>query len=1459
VNEMKNQRQGYAMKARSNRFGLPVQSIILLFLTVSTAFAGDPQCRNFIFFTPRQQVGTTVRLQVEFENKELVQANDWTVTFNVVPFGSSQPVFTYTTQPSIFWANCILQFGTVSPHWVPSLPGMYHVFATGSSPHDINPNNNTCSSTIEIFSPWYTSSNFPSSGFGADPVNLFLGEYITTQVPDLVLAGPLPLEFRRTYASALEDGRVRPVLGRGWRHTFDFALRPGVDTTTIAMNDGRLVAFKRNGTQWELNGNSDVAFQLSKNGDEYAFADPRDNLLYVFDRVGQLSRIEDGKGNILTLMYNASNQLESVSDGIGRTLTFTHAADSLLESVTDGQRTIRFSYTDRMLASVVDARGNTTTYEYTSVAGLMELTRTVRPEGNAPYTQTYDTTRRVVSQVDAYANTSTITYPDMLGGETVLRDANGNSTKFVHSNTGELLSFTDEAGQSVTFEYANGRRSSLTDRFSDKTRYTYHPTSGKIASAVHANGTTTNYEYTGRTLQGCTLYSLSKVTHPDGKSEEYQYDAGGNLIKRIDRAGKEWIYTYNAHGQALTAVDPTSGTTTFTYNADGTLATRRDHAGNTTSFEYDALFRVTKITSAGSAAESFTYDAHDNLLSYTDARNRTTTYAYDKNDNLKSVTDPLGNTVTYRYDLMDRITEVGDAEGNSVKRTFDASGRVEDLTDESGGVTKYNYDTRGRLTAITDPSNRTWQSVYDHEGIISQATNPLNGVTSFVSDKMGRLSQMTLPSGNVWKRTYDALGRLTQLESPLARSRRYAYDARGAITSITEHVDSIKTLAGYNALGLATTVNDPNGKIRRYAYDEMGRLLSTTDPMNRKTEYEYDAQNRVSKITYPGGLGTLSLAYDATGNVLRKSYSDGTDLQFTYDANGRLLTGNGLTLQYDKNGNVTVSNGQQIQRDASGRIASITYAPGKVVTYTYDARNLLTKVKDWTNAEIGFEYDAVGRLTKLTRPNGVATIYEYDAEHHLIRIQDGTLSDITLTRDKEGKITSAERMTPTQHRARRSSASYTYNNASETIQHTFDALGRQTTDGIRSFAWNLDGRMKRLSDSATGASFTFDALGMRITRSQDDGVIKTYTWNYAFPLPSITIEQTSSETFHHIYTQDGILLATIDAVSGVKKYYHFDEMGNTNFVSNAAGQVTASYAYSPYGALLESNGEANTFTFLGKYGITREDDNLYVIRNRWYDAGAARFLSKDAITSLNPRDINPYQYARRNPLQFVDVDGMNPAQDLQVTIEVRFVSVNENFMERIGVDFDFNIPPVIEPPSLSDDQTDRYRELFPDVFGSSGSDRFTPNGGKKLSEGITAWNREMISMEFRISDPAYIPPGGSISTRSHVGVSGPVAPFPPLPFPKRDFGGLRWLSPPIPPIIPPIPPVVDPKKSTTTVVVPDGGTVVIGGLFPDQNDKGKTPILGDIPLVGNLFRSRNDSKKKELLIFVTPRIVDNQE
>ncbi len=71
-------------------------------------------------------------------------------------------------------------------------------------------------------------------------------------------------------------------------------------------------------------------------------------------------------------------------------------------------------------------------------------------------------------------------------------------------------------------------------------------------------------------------------------------------------------------------------------------------------------------------------------------------------------------------------------------------------------------------------------------------------------------------------------------------------------------------------------------------------------------------------------------------------------------------------------------------------------------------------------------------------------------------------------------------------------------------------------------------------------------------------------------------------------------------------------------------------------------------------------------------------------------------------------------------------------------------------------------------------------------------------------------------------------------------------------------PTIAKREINTAVLVEDGQTVVIGGVyeFRDRTDLAKVPFLGDIPFLGNLFRNKNRTKEKaELLVFVTPRVM----
>ena len=72
---------------------------------------------------------------------------------------------------------------------------------------------------------------------------------------------------------------------------------------------------------------------------------------------------------------------------------------------------------------------------------------------------------------------------------------------------------------------------------------------------------------------------------------------------------------------------------------------------------------------------------------------------------------------------------------------------------------------------------------------------------------------------------------------------------------------------------------------------------------------------------------------------------------------------------------------------------------------------------------------------------------------------------------------------------------------------------------------------------------------------------------------------------------------------------------------------------------------------------------------------------------------------------------------------------------------------------------------------------------------------------------------------------------------------------------------IDTKQVKTKVLVENGGTVVIGGIYTqvEKDELNKVPLLGDLPFVGNLFQNKQRvSNKTELLVFITPKIVSDR-
>ena len=75
-------------------------------------------------------------------------------------------------------------------------------------------------------------------------------------------------------------------------------------------------------------------------------------------------------------------------------------------------------------------------------------------------------------------------------------------------------------------------------------------------------------------------------------------------------------------------------------------------------------------------------------------------------------------------------------------------------------------------------------------------------------------------------------------------------------------------------------------------------------------------------------------------------------------------------------------------------------------------------------------------------------------------------------------------------------------------------------------------------------------------------------------------------------------------------------------------------------------------------------------------------------------------------------------------------------------------------------------------------------------------------------------------------------------------------------------PTILKRDATTELLVPDGNTAVIGGIYTRNTGRNvaQVPFFGDIPVLGVLFKSKSFREdRNELLIFITPRIVNRQQ
>lgn len=1076
-------------------------------------------------------------------------------------------------------------------------------------------------------------------GVAGDPINSASGELYDFET-DLELGGPMNLRFERHYGTLLRTSGISSALGPNWMHNFDSRISVRDARAVVRLYPGRRIEFQRQGNDWLLVNAEQFAYQLISETTSYRFFDALQQRILTFTPTGLVVKIEDLRGNALTLTQTP-NGPEEISDGLGRSLRFVYDAGRLARVEDTNGRALDFEYSGETLRAVTLPGGGAVTYTYTTAGPRSSLLLfKTEPEGNAPFAQDYDNAARVARQRDSRGNAMTLSYDSPSPGMTRIVDASGGVTVHRHEGQNNLVEFTDAEGARTYIDYNAFNLPRTRQQAGGPVFTSLYDTAGNLLRDTLPTGETVQYTYGEFKINGFNVYRRTSLLYADGAGEVYRYDANANLIAFINRAGQTTAFTYDARGWLASVKRPTGGMVEFTYNSDGTRSSMREESGDLTRFEYDSTKRRTRIVWPDGTARSYSYDSRDRIIGVTDERNRRHTLEYDRNNRLISWIDTAGQRRLYSYDANNRLLVHTEPGGKAWRYSYDAVGRLETITDPTNVITRYRYDKAGRLLGIGDSAGALLTLAYTN-GAVRSITNGNNQALNFTRDARGRVTAIAEPGGATWRIEYDASGRLAAVRNPLDERTQYGWLRGALLQKETLPTGDAVTLAYDNDAQLAT-LTDPLQSNWKWERNGSGLISAAVNPLNQRTTFNWGARRRLLSFTHADG-SSGNFTYDPAGDLTRLQFSDGADIEIQREARGLPVAGANFIFTYDPAGRLASSNGINITRDDAGRITAIAYTQDRVIRYAYNERGLLIRMTDWLGGATTFAYDSARRLLRINRPNGVNTEYTYDAAGRMTRLVHtggtGVNLSLTLARDAAGRLTSSTRSPAVNPTLVDGTQELTSNAARQLALSRYDSAGRMTTDGLRTFRWDAASRLREAVSGATTLRFDYDAFGNIV------GAARQWVWNYATALPSPSIERNGANDLnYHIFTPAGEWLYSIDA-QGAVLYGHLDESGNAMALTNQLGAIVETYVVTPYGETVSrSGGTNNPFTFRAAEGvIDLSSVGLYAMRARFYDATSSRFLSPDWLLQTAAARANPYNYASSNPLGLSDPTGLSPS------------------------------------------------------------------------------------------------------------------------------------------------------------------------------------------------------------------------
>jgi RHS repeat-associated protein len=524
-------------------------------------------------------------------------------------------------------------------------------------------------------------------------------------------------------------------------------------------------------------------------------------------------------------------------------------------------------------------------------------------------------------------------------------------------------------------------------------------------------------------------------------------------------------------------------------------------------------------------------------------------------------------------------------------------GRV--LDDGSTQLSTYAYDGFGHLISSIDPVGRKMSYVYSTNGIdllevrqtrgvnnelLSRTTYnaqhlPLTQVdaagqtNTFTYNARGQLVTTTNPKGETTINTYDTNGYLVMVDGPLPGTNDIAtatYDSVGRTRTKTDESGYTLTF-DYDALDRLIKVTHPDGTFSEYIYnrldpavirdragrqtvqehDAMRQMTKRTDPLGRVALFQWCSCGDLSSLTDPMGR-TTTWHKDVQGRLTSKQYGDGSQVRYSYEnATSRLRQ--------------IVDEKQQISQFTYNRddtVNSTAYAnttiPTPSVSYAYDQDyQRVTAMTDGIGTTL-YSYTPIaaapalgaGQLASVDGPLPNDTItYAYDELGRRISTAINGVA-LAMTYDAAGRVSGETNALGTFSRA--------YDGTSPRMLTNNYPNGQREE---RSYAGNLEDReLQRITHKFGATPISEFIYGRELathritTWSQQAGVqtpqLHSYGYDAADQLRSATV------------TNAGVLLNTFAYTYDPVENRLTEQVGTSNYTAsyNALNQISVSTA-----------------------------------------------------------------------------------------------------------------------------------------------------------------------------------------------------------------------------------------------------------------------------------------------------------